>query len=93
MVCTALTLVDPIVARLLYIGLGIEPPAMQAITYALVDATLVFLWMRDRRLGSSAGVFPGMLALFILVEIPTFILPDTVAWRAFAGWYAGLPLP
>ena len=93
MVCTALTLVDPIVARLLYIGLGIEPPAMQAITYALVDATLVFLWMRDRRLGSNAGVFPGMLALFILVEIPTFILPGTAAWLAFAGWYAGLPLP
>ena len=93
MVCTALTLVDPIVARLLYIAFGIEPPAMQALTYALVDVILVYLWMRDRRLGSNAGVFPRMLALFILVEIPTFILPGTASWQAFAAWFAALPLP
>ena len=93
MVCTALTLVDPIVARLLYLGFGIEPPLMQAITYALIDAILAYLWMRDRRRASNAGVFARMLAIFILVEIPTFILPDTAAWHAFAKWYAGLPLP
>ena len=93
MVCTALTLVDPIVARLLYIGFGIEPPLMQALTYSMIDVTLAILWMRDRRMASNAFVFPGMLALFIVVEIPTFILPDLPAWQGFAKWFAGLPLP
>ena len=93
MVCTALTLVDPIVARLLDICCGIEPPLLQAITYAMVDAILLCLWNRDRRLGSNAKVFPGMLAAFIVVEIPTFILPGLPAWHAFAKWYAALPLP
>jgi len=93
MVCTALTLLDPIVARLLYIWGGIEPPLMQAITYTLIDAILAFLWMRDRRLGSNVSVFPRMLAIFIVAEIPTFFLPDQPGWHAFAKWYAALPLP
>ena len=93
MICTALTLVDPIVARLLYIGLGIEPPYMQLITYALVDAILLYLWRRDLRHGNGIQVFPGMLALFVLAEVPTFVLPGTAAWQAFANAYASLPLP
>ena len=93
MVCTALTLVDPIVARLLYNGFGIEPPLLQAITFAMIDVTLAYLWIRDRDKGSNVGVFPGMLALFILVEIPTFILPGAAVWEAFAKWFVGLPLP
>ena len=93
MVCTALTLLDPIVARLLYLWFGIEPPWMQVITYSLVDAILLCLWQRDLRLGARARVFPGMLAAFVLAEVPTFILPGTAAWQAFANAYASLPLP
>ena len=93
MVCTALTLVDPIVARLLYIGLGIEPPFMQAITYALVDAILLYLWRRDIRGGATVRVFPAMLAAFVAFEIPTFVVPGLPAWQAFANAFAALPLP
>ena len=93
MVCTALTLVDPIVARLLSIWLGIEPPFMQAITYALVDAILLYLWRRDIRAGTDTRVFPAMLAAFVAFEIPTFLVPGLPAWQAFANAYAALPLP
>ena len=66
---------------------------MQVITYLMIDAILLYLWRRDVRLGASANVFPGMLAAFVLAEAPTFILPGTAAWQAFANAYASLPLP
>jgi hypothetical protein len=62
-------------------------------TYGMIDAILFWLWMRDRRLGTGIRVFPGMLLAFVVAEAPTFVLPQTAAWRAFAQWYAGLPLP
>src|SRR2546423_11176661 len=93
MVCTAMTMFDPIVARLLYNGFGIEPPLMQFMTYGMVDAILVYLWVRDRRIGNGITVFPKMLALFVLFELPTFFLPQSPAWDAFANWFGKLPLP
>lgn len=93
MVCTALAMFDPIVARLLYYAFRVPPPDLQVMTYGMIDAILFWLWMRDRRLGNGIRVFPGMLLAFLVAEAPTFFLPQTAAWRAFAQWYAGLPLP
>lgn len=93
MVCTAFTMFDPIVARLLYIYFGIEPPLMQILTYGSIDAILAGLWIRDLRRGNGIGVFGGMLALFVIFEVPTFFLPQSAAWEAFALWYGRLPLP
>jgi hypothetical protein len=90
MVCTGLTMVDPIVARLLYNVGGIEPPWMQIVTFLLVDAILLALWWRDRRAGKGVRVFPAMLGLFVAFEIPTFFLPMTPAWEAFGRWFGSL---
>ncbi len=43
MVCAALTLVDPVVARLLFIGLGMDYPEGQVVTFALDDTILLAL--------------------------------------------------
>jgi hypothetical protein len=86
MICTGITMVDPIVARLLYNLGGIEPPWMQIVTFLIVDAVLLALWLRDRRQGSGVRVFPAMLALFVAFEIPTFFLPMTPAWESFGKW-------
>jgi len=93
MACTALAMVDPIVARLLFFQLGIDIPWTQIVTYLLIDAILLALWWRDRRAGVDAHVFPAMLALFVLVEMPTFFLPQTQAWSSFGRWFGSLPLP
>lgn len=92
MVCAALALVDPIFARLLYIYFGIEPPLMQAITYALVDVILLWLAYADWRAGRPR-VFAGMLAMFVALQAPTFFIFQTAAWKAFLGGFAALPLP
>ena len=93
MVCVALTLVDPIVARLLYFTTGSVPPLMQVATYAMVDAILLALVAADRRAQRPARVYPAMLAVFVAAQWPTFVLPGTAAWRAFAAAFAALPLP
>lgn len=93
MVCAALTLVDPIVARLLFFTLGVDFPQSQMFTYCLVDAILVALIWNDRRQGRPMRVYPVMLAVFIAVQAPTFFLYKLPAWLGFAQWYARLPLP
>jgi hypothetical protein len=93
MVCTALTLVDPIFARLLYNHLGITPPLAQVLTYALIDLILLWLIVWGRRQPRPVTLFPAMLAMFVVAQIPTFFLFKTPAWHAFAVWYGSLPIP
>lgn len=93
MVCTALTMVDPIVARLLFTYAGVPAVWEQVITYSLVDAILVMLWWRDRRLANGIRVFPAMLAVFLVMEIGTFVVPPLQSWRDFAAWFGTVPLP
>jgi hypothetical protein len=93
MACTALAIVDPILARLLYIHLGIEPPLMQLITYGVVDLILAALIVHDRIGQQYAQVYPGMLALFVVAQVPTFLVTQTAWWKAFTQAFARLPLP
>jgi uncharacterized membrane protein len=93
MACTALTIIDPIVARLLFFGLGISFPETQFFTYALTDAILLALIRHDRRLGRPSRVYPAMLALFVASQAPTFFLYKVPAWRELAAAFAALPLP
>ncbi|NBB92295.1 MAG: hypothetical protein GVY32_03905 [Gammaproteobacteria bacterium] len=89
MVATGLTFIDPVLARLLP-DLGIPP---QFVTFAVTDIILLALiWLeRDARRGRE--VFPIVLALFLLSQLPVFMgLTDSPAWEAFAGWYLSLPL-
>jgi len=93
MVCTALAMLDPIVARLLFNLFGVDIPASQLCTYAIIDAILVALWIRDARTGNGILVFPRMLAAYLVIELPTFALPQTAAWEACVEFYSLLPLP
>lgn len=93
MVCTALAMFDPIMARIIYNHAGIDYPVMQVLTWLMIDAILLYLWKRDVERGNGIRVFPGMLAAFVVMQAPTFFLYKTEAWAGFAKWYAGLPLP
>jgi hypothetical protein len=92
MMGTALATVDPILARILAIYFGVNPPLLQVITYGLVLGLLAALWLRARR-ASIGRPYAAMLAVFGVALMPTFFLPQTAAWRSFAEAYALLPLP
>jgi hypothetical protein len=93
MICTALTLVDPVVIRLMF---WIDPtPAWnyQWFTFGLTDAILVLLIWLERHNRTGRGVFPMMLAVFALAQAPALLLlTGSAPWRAFASWFASLPL-
>jgi hypothetical protein len=92
MLGTALAVIDPILARILVVYFGIVPPMMQVMTYALVLGVLAALWVRSNGLRWRSA-YGALLAVFAVALLPTFFVPQTAAWRAFAEGFARLPLP
>ncbi|HUF79805.1 MAG TPA: hypothetical protein VMN03_01620 [Burkholderiales bacterium] len=94
MLSTALMLVDPVLARIMFFYLPPLPSdhLYQGISFILIAAVMSYLvnslpplapgriWYRNYCLGSVA-----ILALF-------FVVPYTSAWLAFVNWFRVLPL-
>ncbi len=94
MIATGLTLIDPVVARLLFFYF---PPLShdlhyQAIGYGLTLLVLALLIWRERGERAGRAAFPVAFALFALVYGLWFTLGQTPLWQAAASWYRGLPL-
>ena len=91
MACTALSLIDPIFARLFFIYPGVDFPLSQVLTYGLMAGILIGLAVCDGK--HRLPVFLHMLPMFVVVQIPTVFLYELPWWRSFALWYGRLPLP
>jgi uncharacterized membrane protein YozB (DUF420 family) len=91
MVGTALTLIDPIVVRFMLWVQPIPPWNYQWLTFALTNAILVWLIWLDRNSPRGRWVFPVLLGVFVLFQIPAlFGLTWTGPWQSFAHWFAAL---
>jgi hypothetical protein len=93
MVCTALPLIDPILARILFFTVALPPPMLQVVTYGITDAILLGLAWMDWRSRRPERVYLTVLPVFIALQAPTFFLYRLEAWHAFSRWFAALPLP
>ena len=93
MICTGLTLIDPVVIRL-WNWIGFDPAVnYQWYTFALTDLVFVVLIWLERKSPTARWVFPTMLGVFVLAQIPAlFGLTTQAWWQNFARWFAGLPL-
>lgn len=93
MVCTGLTLIDPVFARLFY---WIHPSSVvyhQWLTFGLTDSVFVMLIIFERRNQRGRWVFPLMLAVFMFLQIPALLmLTEQPLWQAFAAWFRSLPV-
>ncbi|HMF88281.1 MAG TPA: hypothetical protein VK575_09390 [Gemmatimonadaceae bacterium] len=93
MVCTALTLIDPVVIRLMFWAAPTPGWNYQWFTFGLTNLVLIVLIVLDRHARVGRRVFPAMLVVFTIAQAPAlFGLTNTAAWQAFASWYAALPL-
>lgn len=89
MAATGLTFVDPVLARLLP-DVGIPN---QFVTFAVTDLILVALIWFERDARRGRWVFPTVLILFVLLQLPVFLgLTDSATWDAFSRWYLSLSL-
>ena len=92
MVCTGLTLIDPIFARILIFTMPVPIQYHQFITFGLTDLVFLILIFAERKNKAGRWVFPLMLAVFLLLQIPAFLITGTPAWQAFAEWFRSVPL-
>ncbi len=95
MICTALTLLDPIFARILavnFIQVEFSTGIIQYFTYGFIDLILIVLAVWDWKSRGRRDVFLPMLFFFIATQLPTFFVLKWPAWEAFAAWFMNLPL-
>jgi|SRR5688572_23793942 len=93
MVCTALTLIDPVFIRLLLWANPNPRVLHQWWTFALTDLVLLILIWRERHARSGRLVFPIMLALFVSAQLVLLLgLYEVPFWAAFVRWFLALPL-
>jgi hypothetical protein len=94
MVCTALTMIDPILGRILGFYLPPLPHDLyyQAITYGFGDLILLGLILRKGDDLTSRWALKTMLKIFIVAHALWFTVAQSAAWIAFARWFRALPL-
>lgn len=95
MICTSLTLLDPIFARVIgvnFLQVPLESLLIQYITFAMTDIILLALLLRDLKTPSRRDVFQPALVMFVLAQAAMLLLWKTQTWATFAGWFAGLPM-
>jgi uncharacterized membrane protein len=93
MIGTALTLVDPVLIRLMF-WIAPQPSFnYQWVTFGVTDLVLVGLIAYEWRRSAPHWVFRTMLGVFVLAQVPAlFGLTTSAAWKAVVRWYAALPL-
>ena len=93
MVGTALTLIDPVVARLLGHFPQVENENYyQIVGFGLTDIVLLMLILADGHSGRGRAAFPVMLAMFAALHIFWFTGAQTAWWLQFVTWFRDLPL-
>lgn len=97
MVCTGLTLVDPVVHRIAQRVMGGADLNYQLLTFGAVCGLLTLLIVRERRAESGRRVFPIALAAFVIGGLPlaldfyTWGAPWSI-WKGWSAQFAALPL-
>ena len=93
MLCTGLTLIDPVFARLLFLAHPASVTYHHWITFAFTDLLFIAVIWLERKSPSGRWVLPVMLFVFIAGQLPgLFWLTESAIWQDFAKWFAALAL-
>jgi uncharacterized membrane protein YozB (DUF420 family) len=94
MASTALLLLDPVLARVLFFRLPRLPfdALYQGISFSLVALALFFLWRTLPAGVAGRAAFGNFCIGTVGVLVLFFVLPHTRAWAAFTLGFRGLPL-
>lgn len=95
MICTAFTLLDPILARVLmvnFLQVPLESGIIQYITFSFIDLMVVVMVFWDWKSRRRRDVFLPALVLLLVTQFSVFVFNGTLAWESFATWYRALPI-
>lgn len=91
MVATSFTFIDPVFARLINSYLPDIPISGQWLTFGMINLILITLSIIDRNHRKARWVFPGLLILYLIIEIPIYFnLTGMSWWQSFAAWFAAI---
>ena len=94
MVSTALLLVDPVLARLMFFHLPPLPSEnlYQGITFTLIAFAMALLVMSLPAAAKGRNWYRNYCMCSILVLALFFVVPYTPAWLDFVQWFRDIPL-
>ncbi|MGD9902096.1 MAG: hypothetical protein AB7U83_01400 [Vicinamibacterales bacterium] len=94
MLGTGLSLVDPILVRLIffYTPAGETHWIYDVVAIAVITGVLTPVMLRGDRSGHARPATAVLLGLFALLTLGWLTLARTDAWAAFARWFVALPL-
>lgn len=94
MICTSLTMVDPVLGRILAFYFPPLPVDLyyQALTYGSTDLILLGLAFQDRDRARGRQVFLVMLASFVTAHVLWFSWAQSAGWRPIADWFRRISL-
>lgn len=94
MLGTGLSLIDPILARLIffYTSAGETHWIYDVIAIAVITLVLTPVILVNDRSGRARPAAAALLGLFALLTLGWLTLARTDAWSAFAHWFVALPL-
>lgn len=95
MICTAFTLLDPILARVILVNfmqVPFESGFIQYMTFGFIDLIVIALVFWDWKSHQRRDVFLPALILLLVTHLCVFVFNGTPAWQSFATWYQSLPI-
>jgi hypothetical protein len=98
MICTGLSVIDPIFHRIAARLTGFADHNYQILTFGIVFAVLIALIVAERKATTGRHVFPAVLAAYFVCGLPLFLdfyewTPVWTAWKAAVASFARLPIP
>lgn len=91
MVATSFTFIDPIFARIFIAYAPNLAPVSNWFTFGAINLILMALSFMDRNHRKAKWVYPSLLIIYILIEIPIFFnLTGMSWWQSFAKWFGSL---
>lgn len=96
MICTGLSVIDPIFHRIAARVMEFTDHNYQILTFGIVYALLLALMVTERKATTGRHVFPAVLAAYVVGGLPLLLDfyewgPVWTAWKAAVAWFAQLP--
>jgi hypothetical protein len=96
MICTGLSVIDPIFHRIAARAMDFADHNYQVLTFGIVYAILVAFIFAERKATTGRHVFPAVLAAYVIGGLPLLFDfyewgPVWTAWKAAVAWFAQLP--
>lgn len=91
MVATSFTFIDPVLARMINTFMPDIAINGQWLTFGLINLILISLSIIDRNNSKARWVYPLLLVLYLIIELPIYFnLTELGWWQSFAAWFASL---